>query len=532
VPRPHTEVIPDRKEGPVSPLGPVTNTPAAHLELVMMDSHIAGSPDEYFLDRFRRLGLLQAELLSGIAILLRETKVCGGKLIHLGKVLVEEWLQFIERTPELAVGLQLQAAIAVFAESTPFLAPLLAPLRAELDAQRFGEAFRGTGFVTHLSRQAAIYFRRTADVLNLTRNLLTETSGAALSESFETPDLFALDYSENPFDLDDLSDLSPLTRAAAKFLVVLGMAEGKFCEAEQAFLRRMLGDTGESLSESQFQKLVSEASRESLEQILAPVEHQSVIWKEKLLMSGMLMVAADGKVDVIEKKQLAQACLRLGISTTRYKQIAQDAISIIKSFRVAAAQESGRIERSAPGQTKLIPAVASWDATPVQRTAQITRVEKEELIEIQASPMEPPLAKTTVSPRQQPVAAMPQSEPAPRPKKPESKQAPSLPEQKSIWRCPACLMPQFQEFAECPQCGVIVEKFLAKMGVTSRFPPQEEPVESVSVERNAPEPVRAEITPTGAEPGRPKFCVNCGEPLEATYKFCISCGKRVEEEEQ
>ncbi len=31
-----------------------------------------------------------------------------------------------------------------------------------------------------------------------------------------------------------------------------------------------------------------------------------------------------------------------------------------------------------------------------------------------------------------------------------------------IYRCPACGMPQFSEFDECPQCGVIVSKFIKK----------------------------------------------------------------------
>ncbi len=30
-------------------------------------------------------------------------------------------------------------------------------------------------------------------------------------------------------------------------------------------------------------------------------------------------------------------------------------------------------------------------------------------------------------------------------------------------RCPACGMPQFKEFDECPQCGVIVSKFLSQL---------------------------------------------------------------------
>ena len=32
----------------------------------------------------------------------------------------------------------------------------------------------------------------------------------------------------------------------------------------------------------------------------------------------------------------------------------------------------------------------------------------------------------------------------------------------SIFRCPACDMPQFTEFEECPQCGIIVSKFRQK----------------------------------------------------------------------
>ncbi len=31
------------------------------------------------------------------------------------------------------------------------------------------------------------------------------------------------------------------------------------------------------------------------------------------------------------------------------------------------------------------------------------------------------------------------------------------------WRCPACEMPQSREFEECPQCGIIVSKYLAQM---------------------------------------------------------------------
>ena len=36
-----------------------------------------------------------------------------------------------------------------------------------------------------------------------------------------------------------------------------------------------------------------------------------------------------------------------------------------------------------------------------------------------------------------------------------------------IFRCPACGMPQFSEFDECPQCGVIVSKFIKRQAEAS-----------------------------------------------------------------
>jgi hypothetical protein len=520
----------------MSPAGAVTSTPTAHLELILMDSRVAAMPDEHFLDRFRRRDLLQVEVLSRIALLLQETRVCGGKSIHLGKVIIEEWLQFIERTPELASGLQLMAAVQVLSESVPFVAHLLVPLRAEVESQGYGEAFRGSGFVTHLYRQAGIYFKRLADILNLTQGMLAEASEGALADNFETPDLFALDYSENPFDLDDLSNMSPTTRAAAKFLVVLALSESGFCEAEQAFLKRMMGDAGESLSPSQFQRLVSEPSQEPLDKILSPVEHQSAVWKEKLLMSGMLMVAADGKAQIIEKKLLAQACRCLEISSDRYKQIAQDAISMMKSYRMIAAQAAGREAVSAKGQAELLPPVSSWEHTRAQTNVSVGQTGEDRFLCIPASPDEPVVMESIETPQQQSSAPpAPPIEPEPEPEQPVCRSAPSSsspPRQQQLWVCPACSMPQFQEFAECPQCGIIVEKYLEKRGGSSRYPETRSHVTFSPDEQSLPRPLPAEAVPAEPEPNSSRFCTHCGEALQASDKFCCSCGNRVMQQDQ
>ncbi len=38
------------------------------------------------------------------------------------------------------------------------------------------------------------------------------------------------------------------------------------------------------------------------------------------------------------------------------------------------------------------------------------------------------------------------------------------PQERAVWRCPACNAPQREEMAECPVCGVIVEKYVARSG--------------------------------------------------------------------
>ena len=37
------------------------------------------------------------------------------------------------------------------------------------------------------------------------------------------------------------------------------------------------------------------------------------------------------------------------------------------------------------------------------------------------------------------------------------------------WKCPACAMPQDRDYDECPQCGVIVAKFLKQQALQEKF---------------------------------------------------------------
>ncbi len=98
-----------------------------------------------------------------------------------------------------------------------------------------------------------------------------------------------------------------------------------------------------------------------------------------------------------------------------------------------------------------------------------------------------------------------------------------------IWRCPHCHMPQSHEFEECPQCGVIVSKFIA------RTPHVE----------GAPQACEFEFVDGPSDPGLPRpssaaqeeslplssasalLCPACEANLPPDAKFCTSCGARV-----
>jgi hypothetical protein len=66
-----------------------------------------------------------------------------------------------------------------------------------------------------------------------------------------------------------------------------------------------------------------------------------------------------------------------------------------------------------------------------------------------------------------------------------------------LYRCPACKMPQFSEFDECPQCGVIVSKLFAVSQTSDpEVVPQETTREAVT---KPPEPLSQDFN-IGYEP--------------------------------
>jgi hypothetical protein len=96
-----------------------------------------------------------------------------------------------------------------------------------------------------------------------------------------------------------------------------------------------------------------------------------------------------------------------------------------------------------------------------------------------------------------------------------------------MWWCPACNLPQFFQFDECPQCGIIVSKYrggasrqvnaLSLSDEIIEIPPAAVPSNEEDARESVPESC-------DSGPGR---CTACNHPLLQTAKFCPMCGTKV-----
>jgi tellurite resistance protein len=503
----------------------------AHQELMLMDSRVAGMPVDHFFDRLRRLDLPYAGVLARFRELLTEIRLCGGKVIHLGKIIANEILEFMESDPDLPAGVQLGAALRGLGQLAPVLGLPLAPLSAEVEAQGFANLCAGTGYREQMERRALVFFRRLAIVLNLTKNLLSAGQASTrLDEvTFEEPTLFELEPSENPFDLDDLSAIPPTTLAVVKLLVKISLADGHFGDEEKTLIAQTLAHMGESVSESQFERLVAESTKESIETILEVVTHQPVMYKEKLLLLAMLVTAADGRVETIEKKLLAQAAPLLGISRQRFSEIAKDAVSLMKTRKTSLAESAKPIVHSfmhiAGSASAPDPATGVSTTEPCEADMPDVRARSDD---VRPAPREEPRPQADSALRPEHATAHkapiesassePKAPPLPSPTPPSKNQ--------KIWRCPACHMPQFQDFDECPQCGVIVAKFKEKRGVQWKDLEPDLMVEVPIDPGDEPHGAPAQATFAAKGIPVPSVCASCSVPLPAGAKFCPACGMR------
>lgn len=105
----------------------------AQLELTLLNAKTNGFDEHDAFTSFVNAGL-PMEIILRLKELWGATKVLGGKVIRIGKIIVIEIIKFINENPNLATGVAVGAAVGSLISLVPYLGPLLAPLSTAIGA--------------------------------------------------------------------------------------------------------------------------------------------------------------------------------------------------------------------------------------------------------------------------------------------------------------------------------------------------------------------------------------------------------------
>lgn len=111
----------------------------AQLELVLLNSKAQDLDRLDVFTCFTNAGL-PSEIIFRLEELWEATKVIGGKIIQIGKIILLEIVRFIEENLNLAIGVAIGATVGALVGLVPFLGPLLAPLSIAIGALLGGVA--------------------------------------------------------------------------------------------------------------------------------------------------------------------------------------------------------------------------------------------------------------------------------------------------------------------------------------------------------------------------------------------------------
>jgi len=77
---------------------------------------------------FKKMGL-PAELITAFTELSFKTaKTVAGKALEIGKIIIDQVIEFIKRNPNMAIGVLVGAAVGSLTTFIPFIGPFIAPL--------------------------------------------------------------------------------------------------------------------------------------------------------------------------------------------------------------------------------------------------------------------------------------------------------------------------------------------------------------------------------------------------------------------
>lgn len=105
--------------------------PEAKLKMAFLNSNAMEIDRIDAIAQLTNSGLPQ-EVITRIDELWEKTKIIGGQVIHIGKIILVEIMKFIKENPHLAVGVAIGAAVGALISMIPFFGPILAPFLAAI----------------------------------------------------------------------------------------------------------------------------------------------------------------------------------------------------------------------------------------------------------------------------------------------------------------------------------------------------------------------------------------------------------------
>ena len=157
----------------------VVMSPAkAKLQLALLNSASANLEKRDFIVRFTNEGLPQ-EIVLMLDELWDKTKIVGGEVINIGRILLAKIWEFVAANPNMLIGVACGAAVGALANLIPFVGPFLAPTAMAIgavvggiwgfqqDRANRGEVIKGgpIGIAENLVAMAKEFFKLFAGIM-------------------------------------------------------------------------------------------------------------------------------------------------------------------------------------------------------------------------------------------------------------------------------------------------------------------------------------------------------------------------------
>jgi hypothetical protein len=103
----------------------------AQLKLGLLNAQAAQMNKLDLITRFTNKGV-PSEVVTRLERLWEQTKVVAGEVIQLGKILLMKIWEWVERNPNMLIGMAIGAAIGALTSLIPFIGPLISPIAITL----------------------------------------------------------------------------------------------------------------------------------------------------------------------------------------------------------------------------------------------------------------------------------------------------------------------------------------------------------------------------------------------------------------